>query len=315
MSYSVLLTDHPWPGTEIEQAGLAVIGAELIDAPDAREQTLCELAEQVDAMITCWGQVTAPVIAAARHCRLVARLGIGLDNIDVAAATAQGMLVTNVPDYCVEEVADHAWGLLLALARNVGWFHLRTKRQEYNLKSGPVMHRLRGQTLGLLGLGRIGRAVLSRAQAFGMQVLAYSASGNDYGTGARMVTFEQLLTASDFISLHAPLNAGTRHLLNAKTLALSKPGQYIINTSRGPLIDPAALYEAIMSGQIAGAGLDVFEPEPPDLYEPLYQHERVIVTPHVAFVSEESVIELRQRVVQQVVACLQGRTPENVVNR
>lgn len=315
MTHRVLLTDHPWQGTEIEADILAQAGAELIDAPSADEATLSHLAANADAILTCWAQVTATVIESAAHCQIIARLGIGLDNIDIPAATRRGMLVTNVPDYCVEEVADHAVGLMLALARNIAFFHQRTKAGEYNLNAGPIMHRLRGRTLGLLGLGRIGRAVCEQGRALGLKVIAHTQSGNDHETGCPMVSLEQLLSRSDILSLHAPLNSASRHVLNEHTLSLCKPGLLLINTSRGPLIDPDALYSAIQSGRVAGAGLDVFEPEPPDLQAPLYQDERVIVTPHAAFVSEESLIELRRRASLQVVACLNGETPENVVNR
>lgn len=315
MKAKVLLTDHPWPRVEIESAALAAAGYELIEAPSGDEPTLVRLARDVAAIMTCWARVSATVIASAPQCQHIARLGIGLDNIDVSAATQRGIIVTNVPDYCVEEVADHAWGLLLALARNIGFFHLRTKQQEYALKAGPPMYRLRGRTLGLIGLGRIGQALCSRAQPFGLKVLAHTPSGNDHGTGATMVSLEQLLKRSDFVSLHAPLTPQTQHLLNDVTLAKCRPGQLLVNTSRGALIDHQALHRALLRGQLGGAALDVFDPEPPNLNDPLYQEERVIVTPHAAFVSEESVEELRRRVVQQVVTCLQGGTPENIINR
>ncbi|MCA9089845.1 MAG: C-terminal binding protein [Planctomycetaceae bacterium] len=315
MAGKVLLTDHPWPGTELERTAFAAAGLELVEAPNGDEATLAQLAQNVIAICTCWAHVTETVIAAATQCRIVARLGIGLDNIDIPAATQRGMLVTNIPDYCVEEVADHAWGQMLALTRNIGFYHLRTKQGEYNLKAGPTMHRLRGRTLGLIGLGRIGQAVCTRAQASGVNVIAHTASGNDHGTGCRMVSLDDLLQQSDLVSIHAPLTAETHHLLNAEKLSLCKPGQYIVNTSRGPLIDPDALLNELHSGRIAGVALDVFEPEPPDLNLPLYRHEQVIVTPHAAFVSEESVTELRERVARQVVTCLQGGTPENIVNR
>ncbi|MCA9029516.1 MAG: C-terminal binding protein [Planctomycetaceae bacterium] len=316
MSYKVLLTDHPWPDVDIERDGFATIGAEFLTAPSGDEATLTELANGVDAIATCWAQVTARVLNAAQPtCRIVSRMGIGLDNIDIPAATERGMLVTNVPDYCVEEVADHAIGLLLSLSRNIGFFHQRTKQGEYNLAAGPEMHRLRGMTLGLLGLGRIGGAVCDRARAFGLKVIAHTPSGNNRGHDVEMVSFDELLTRSDFLSLHAPLHEGTHHILNESSLKLCKPGLFVVNTSRGGLIDASALSTAIQEGRISGAGLDVFEPEPPDLHDPLYRNERVIVTPHAAFVSEESLRELRQRVVQQIVTCLQGGTPDNVVNR
>jgi D-3-phosphoglycerate dehydrogenase / 2-oxoglutarate reductase len=312
--HRLLITDHPWTGLEIENRILGPYGVKIVDAPDANEETLVRLAADVDAIATCWGQVTGKVIRAARDCRIVCRMGIGLDNIDIPTATSLGIPVTNVPDYCVEEVAEHALGLMLALVRNVAFFHLRTKRGEYDLKAGPAMNRLRGRRLGLIGFGRIARAVRERALPFGLEVVASTASGNDHGTGCPMIPLEELLGTSDLISLHAPLSDATQHLLGTEAFAKMKPGVILVNTSRGGLIDPRALHEAIEGGIVRGAGLDVFEPEPPDLADPLYEHESVIVTPHAAFVSVESVNDLRQRVAEQIVAILNGDVPENVVN-
>lgn len=312
--HQVLITDHPWPGIDIEQRILKPYDVEIIDAPDESELTLARLAENVDVIATCWAKVTPKVIQAARSCRMICRMGIGLDNIDIPTATSKGIIVTNIPDYCVEEVADHALGLLLAVTRDIGFFHHRIKQKEYNLRAGPTMHRLRGRTLGLFGFGRTAQLLAERAKGLQLNVIAYSPSGNDYGTGVKMVSLDELLETSDYISLHAPLTQENRHTFNAETFARMKDGAVIINTARGPLIDANALYEAIQSGKISGAGLDVFEPEPPDLNHPLYSDERVITTPHAAFVSEESLTELRERVARQIVAALTGEIPENVRN-
>lgn len=310
----VLLTDLPWGDSNIERDGLAAVGAEAVIAPDGDEATLIRLASGVDAIATCWARVTRQVLEATPNCRIVARMGIGLDNIDVAAATERRIIVTNVPDYCVTEVADHTIALLLAMARNVGFYHLRTKRREYDLKAGPPIHRLAEQTLGLIGLGRIGRAVAERARVLGMKVIAHTRSGDDHGTGCTMVNLPDLLAKSDYVSLHVPATPDSQHLLNADSLRQLKAGARLINTSRGTLIDPDSLWDALQQGHVSAAALDVFEPEPPDLAHPLYRDERVIVTPHTAFVSVESVLELRRRTIAQVVAVLRGVTPENVVN-
>jgi D-3-phosphoglycerate dehydrogenase len=310
----VLITDRAWADSDIEREILADIGAEVVEAPDAEESTLIELAAACAAIATCWAPVTARVIDAAVDCRLIARMGIGLDNIDVDAATRRKIPVTNVPDYCVEEVSDHALALLLALARNIGFFHLAAKQGRYDLQAAGPMRRLAGQTLGLLGLGRIGRLVARKAGAFGLNVIAHTRSGDDQGTAARMVSLADLLAESDFLSFHAPLTPETACVINASALQRMKPTAFLINTSRGGLIDHDALWDAIRHGRLAGAALDVFDPEPPDLAQPLYRHERVIVTPHAAFVSEESVVELRSRVAHQIADCLSGRTPENVIN-
>ena len=310
----VLITDAPWGDVTLERQILEPHGWEVFLTADATETTLCAAARDAVAIAVCWAKLTAPVIAAAANCRVICRLGIGLDNIDLAAATARAIPVTNVPDYCVEEVADHALGLLLALARDIAFFHHRTKQGEYRLAAGQPLRRLRGQTLGLLGLGRIGRAVVPRAKALGLTVIAYTPSGRPADGTCEMVTLEELFQRSDYLSLHAPLTPQSRHQINARTLAKMKPTAFVINTSRGGLIDRVALAAALATGKLAGAGLDVFDPEPPDLRDPLYQHERVIVTPHTAFVSFEALTELRTRTAQQILSCLSGGPLENVVN-
>jgi D-3-phosphoglycerate dehydrogenase len=287
---------------------------DVVEAPDTRPETLIELSRDCVAIAACWAQVTGDVIRAADRCRIICRMGIGLDNIDIAAASGRGVPVTNVPDYCVNEVAEHALALLLSAARNVGFFHLRTKRGEYDSRSAPAMHRLAEQTLGIVGFGRIGRRLYELARGIGLRVLAYTPSGNDRGTGCRMADLPALLVESDFLSLHMPLTESTRHLLGRAEFARMKRTAWLINTSRGGLVDPDALHRALQDHKIAGACLDVFEPEPPDLTLPLYQDERVLITPHAAFVSVESLVELRTRVARQIIAALGGERPENVVN-
>jgi D-3-phosphoglycerate dehydrogenase len=312
--FRVLLTDRAWPDTSIEREILEAAGAELIEAADTRESALCGLAAGVDAIAVNWAAVTDAVVRAARRCRVICRTGIGLDNIAVATATELRIPVTNVPDYCVGEVADHALALLLACARNIAFFHLRTKSGEYSLQAAPTMPRLAGKRLGLVGLGLIGRNLAGKARALGLEVLAHTASGNDHGTGSRMVAFDELLRESDFVSLHAPLTDATRHLFGLPQFETMKRSAFLINTARGGLVDHAGLAAALERHLIAGAALDVFEPEPPDLSSALFQDERVIVTPHAAFVSHESLVELRTRVAHQIVDVLAGRRPEGVVN-
>lgn len=313
-AFRVLLTDRAWPDVRVEQEILQPVNAALIEAPSQGEATLIELARDADAIATNWAAVTDAVVRAATRCRIIARLGIGLDNIAVGTATQLGIPVTNVPAYCVPEVSDHALALLLACARQIGFFHLRTKRGEYDLQAAPAMHRLAGQTLGLIGLGKIAQTLVPKARVFGLTVIAHTASGQDHGTGCEMVSLEELLARSDFVSLHVPLTDATYHLLGAEQFARMKPTAYLINTSRGGLIDHAALWQALRQHRLAGAALDVFDPEPPDLSQPLFQDERVIVTPHAAFASEQSVVEVRTTAMEQIVTALRGERPRNVVN-
>ncbi len=313
--FRVLITDRAWPDTSIERDVLSRIEAEVVEAVSTDETTLVAAAANVDAIATNWACVTEVVMRASGRCQTVARFGIGVDNIAVSAATALGIPVTNCPDYCVGEVSDHALGLLLACARQIGFFHGRTKRGEYQLSAAPPMQRIAGQTLGLLGLGHIARELVPKARALGLNVIAHTVSGNDYGTGVRMVSsFGELLRVSDYLSVHAPLNDSTRRLFDATAFAQMKPTAYLINTSRGGLIDEAALWETLQRNRLAGAALDVFDPEPPELSRPLFCDERVIVTPHAAFVSEQSIRQLRVQAMEQVVAVLAGRRPHNVVN-
>jgi D-3-phosphoglycerate dehydrogenase len=314
MAGRVLLTDYAWADLEVERGILAAIDAELIAAPATDLATLCHLARDVDALLTCWAKVPAEVIAAAGRCRIIARLGIGLDNIDVAAATARGILVTNVPDYCYREVAEHALALILALGRKVAFYHQQTKSGQYALTAGPELLRIGGQTLGIVGLGQSGRALAALAQGIGLRVVATSRSQHHPVPGVAWRSLDELLSESDYVSLHLPLTPATRGLIGRQQLGRMKPSAYLINTARGGLVDHAALAEALAAGHLAGAGLDVQDPEPPDLSRPPYNDPRVIVTPHAAFASRESLLELRTRAVRQVVDCLHGRRPPHVVN-
>ncbi len=312
--FKVLLTDYAWPNLDIERAVLAEIGAELVVADKQDAASLAALAADVDAIMTNWAKVPESVIGDSPKCRIVSRLGIGLDNIDVAAATRRKIVVTNVPDYCLIEVAEHALALVLALARKVAFYHHETKAGRYVLQAGPALRRIEGQTLGIVGLGNIGRVLAAKARGIGLKVLATSRSAKEVPQGVQIVELNHLLTESDYVSLHLPLVPQTRHLIGAAQLARMKPTAYLINTARGGLIDNAALSAALREGKLAGAALDVQEPEPPYLGEAPWNDPRVIVTPHAAFVSEESLANLRERTARQVVACLRGERPENVVN-
>ncbi len=313
--FHVLLTDYAWNDLDIERRILSEIDAELIVAdPSQRDAAaLAKLAEQADAIMTNWALVPASVLEAATRCKLVSRLGIGLDNIDVETATRRGMYVTNVPDYCLIEVAEHALALIFSLGRKVAYYHHATKCGVYDLQAGAVLRRMTGQTVGIVGLGNIGRALAERAVALGFKVLAVSRTPRDI-PGVTNCTLDELLAQSDYISLHVPATPETRRLIGREQLARMKPSAYLINTARGGLIDHAALAEALAAGTIAGAGLDVQDPEPPDLNSTPWNDPRVIVTPHAAFVSVESLEDLRTRTARQVVDCLSGREPAHIVN-
>lgn len=312
-SFRALYTDFPWADVSVEQTILDTVDCEIVVSPDNKEATLAALAPGVNAILTCWAKVTARVIEAADRCRHIARTGIGLDNIDVPHATSCGMLVTNVPDYCINEVAEHALALIFALGRNIGGYHLATKHGQYDLVAGLPAERISGKTVGIIGLGQIGRILATRAAAVGMRVVGTNRSGRPV-PGVEMLSFDELLAVSDYVSVHAPLTPETHHLINRDALRRMKPSAYLVNTSRGGLVDPAALAESLAGNRIAGAGLDVQDPEPPDLSQPPWNDARVILTPHVAFYSSQATEELRTRVARQVAAVLRGERPENIIN-
>ena len=319
MPFKVLVTDYVWPSIEPEKAVLERIGAELVVAPDSSEDTLAGLAGDVDGILTCFAQVTDKVLRSAEKCIVVGRYGVGVDNIAVDTATELGMAVTYVPDYCVEEVSDHVLGLLLTWNRRVAYFDRMVKTSGWGSLSltMPIL-RLRGKKLGIVGFGRIGQVVCRKALAFGFEVLTsdpFVPAETAAQLGASMVGMQELLRESDFITLHSPLIPETRNLIGAAELDLMKSTAFLINCARGPLIDEEALYEALKDNRIGGAGLDVLVDAHPAPDHPLLKLENAIITPHVAFFSEEAVLELEERAAEEVAAVLQGRMPENLVNK
>jgi D-3-phosphoglycerate dehydrogenase len=316
-TYAILITDHPAPDVDIEAAVLGAVSGRLMVAESGTEAELLGLAPEADAIMTCFAQVPSSVVLAAPRLQVIGRYGVGVDNIAVNTASERGVIVANVPAYCVDEVAEHAIALLLALARRITRYHKAVRSGNWALATGMPIHRLAGQSLGVIGFGRIGRAVAARAHALGLQVLAYDPRAADEAFTShrvRRATLDQLLSESDFVSLHTPLTPETHHLIDWARLSKMKPTSMMINTSRGGVIDLVALERALASGVIAGAGLDVFEPERLAQDHPLLSLESVIVTPHVAFYSEESIGDLQRLAAENVAAVLGGRMPTSVVN-
>lgn len=310
MTKKVLITDYVWPSVEPEKAVLAKADATLIIAPNGDESTLINLAKDVDGILTCFAKVTDKVVESAEKCVVIGRYGVGVDNIAVDKATEQGIVVTYVPDYCVDEVSDHVIGLILAWNRRIVLFDRATKNNGWGVEGlGMRMMRLRGKVMGIVGFGRIGRAVADKARGFGMTILAsdpvVDAESVELG-GAKKVEMDELLRASDFISLHSPLIPSTIHMIGRKELAVMKSEAFIVNAARGGLIDEDALFEALEAGIIAGAGLDVVEDVAPPLDHRLIQHENIIVTPHTAFFSQEAVLELEERAAGEVAKVFQS---------
>ena len=311
--FKVLVTDYAWPDLEIEREILSSIDAEIV-LPDSKEEDqLSDAAVGCDAIMTCWAQTTKKVISSSENCKIVARLGIGLDNIDVDFCTSKNIPVTNVPDYCVIEVAEHALASIFALGRKIAFYHEQTQTGVYDLQAGSTLRRIQGLTLGIVGLGNIGQHLAQIAAGVGLNVIAFSRTPKEI-ENVKMVTFDQLLKESDYVSIHAPFNPETEKMFGEDEFKKMKSSAFIVNTSRGGLIDHDALSKALLGNQICGAALDVQVPEPPDLSSMPYSDHRVIVTPHAAFVSEESLADLRRRSARQVVDCLSGLTPSHIVN-
>ena len=315
--YKVMMTDYAWPSVEPERQVLEEVGAELIVAESGTEAEFIDLAPQVDGILTCWLHVTTAVVEAAQQCKVIGRCGIGLDNIDVETATALGMVVTNVPAYCIDEVSDHTMALLLSCARKISLLDRTIKNGDWTRDVGPPMRRIRGQKLGIVGFGKIGKAIVPKAKAFGLEVLIYSPRATDQIAaehGVTLVDFPELLTESDFITIHAPLNPETEEIFDADAFRRMKPTAHILNTSRGGIIDTGALYDALTTGEIEGAGLDVLAEEPPQSDEPLLALDNAVLTPHAAFTSEESTYDLEVTAAAEVARVLTGQMPESVVN-
>lgn len=312
----VVVLDHAWPDLDRETAILAAAGLDLVDASTLGPDELAALMPTVSAIMTCWAPVSAALLTAATQCRTVARFGVGLDNIDVAQASQLGMSVTNVPDYCVDEVSDHALALTLALTRNIVALSADVKAGGWDNLAGGPMRRLDELSFGVVGLGRIGTRVIDKARAFGFQLRAHSHRAPEHL--APDVEFspslDHLLSHCDVVSLHLPLTDTTQHLIDGPALALMPPGAFVVNTSRGGLIDHDALLAAVRSGQLGGAGLDVLPTEPADADDPLRRTPGIILTPHASFSSLTAQHELRDRASRHVVDALAGSLPATTVN-
>ncbi len=282
-------------------------------------------AESCDALLVVSSSVPANVIERLRKCRVISRLGAGTDKIDVAAATRAGIVVANVPDFCVNEQAEHTLALLLGWARQLPYMVGALRRGEWTARNHAGVHRLAGQTLGLIGFGSSARAVAARASAFGLRVVAWARNPTKYQVdasrlGVTLLSLEQTIRESDYLSLHLPLTPETRGLLTAERLALLKPTAVLINTARGALVDEAALIELLRTHRLAGAALDVFDgldvfglPGPPTPH-PLLELDNVLLTPHCAGSSVESARDSKQRGALHAAEVLLGRWPAHVVN-
>jgi D-3-phosphoglycerate dehydrogenase / 2-oxoglutarate reductase len=315
----VVITDVDFPGIENERRELAALDAEVVVGTCRTEDETIALCSDADGVICQYAPFTRRVIEALHRVRVIARYGVGVDTIDVAAATERGVWVCNVQGYCTTEVAEHATALILALHRRLfpltrdvlagGW-------NAVGVMSGTL--RLADLTLGLLGVGAIGRAVAQRARALGLDVIAHDPFLTDEAArsaGIVGVSLDDLFARSDFLSVHCPLNEETYHVVNAGRLGKMKPSAYVVNTARGALVDHAALIASLKAGRLGGAALDVHEPEPLAADSPLRAMPNVILTPHAAYYSDRSLAELQTLTARNVVGALRDGRPLFPVNQ
>jgi D-3-phosphoglycerate dehydrogenase / 2-oxoglutarate reductase len=312
----VAVADSVFPNLDLARAVVSRAGAELRLAPQPTPESIVATAKEADALLVTYAKITAEMIGQMKRCRIISRFGIGVDNVDLAAATRDGIVVTKVPDYCIDEVSDHAMALLLSLVRKIPFSSARAHAGRWEMPAVAPIHRLRGRTLGLVGFGRIPQLVAPKAKAFGLRVISYDpyvpkAVMDQLGVG--QVEFAELVKTSDYISIHSPLLPETHHLFNADVFRMMKPSALLVNTARGPVVDEAALARALDGKQLAGAALDVLEQEPP-VNSPLFGRDNVILTPHTSFYSVESLEELQTKAAEEVVRVLSGEAPRNPVN-
>jgi D-3-phosphoglycerate dehydrogenase len=312
----IAVSDSAFPNLDPARKLLAKSDAELRLAEGPTPEAILTVARNADAVLVTYAPVTGEMIRQMMRCRIIARFGVGVDNVDIGAATEMGIVVTNVPDYCIDEVSDHAMALLLALARKVPFANARAHAGRWEMPAVVPIHRLRGSILGLVGFGRIAQLLTPKAQAFGLSVISSDPLVEPETmtrAGVEKVDFAELVRVSDFISIHAPLVPETDRLFEGRVFRQMKPSAYLINTARGSIVDEADLAQALDRGQLAGAALDVLSREPPQ-NSPLLGRENVILTPHTSFYSVESLIDLQTRATEEVLRVLGGEKPHNAVN-
>ena len=317
MSPLVVLAYDDYPDTSVEETVLRALDLRIEQVPNPFVPEHAALLEQAEAVMVSTRRVSADMIATMPRCRIISRVGTGVDSIAIDAATKHGMWVTNVPDYGVDEVSTHALSLLLSWARRIPQLLASTREGTWDYRVAEPVVRLNTQTLGVVGFGRIGRTLAAKGRGVGLRVLVFDEFVEPSvitATGAEAVTFEQLLERSDYISLHTPLTDDTRGLIDAAALARMKPNALLINTARGGLIDEDALVEALRAERIGGAALDVLASEPPAPDHPLLHLSRAWVTPHAAWYSEAASLDMRSRAAEEVVRVLRGERPRSPIN-
>jgi D-3-phosphoglycerate dehydrogenase len=317
MKAKVVITDYVWESLDVEKKTLGDL-AELVALKTKKPEEFIDAAKDCDALLNTYaGPITAEVMSKMPKCRIIARYGIGVDTIDLDAATKAGIIVTNNPTYCIEEVAEHTMALLLACARKIAFYDRLVRAGRWEVPPGKPIYRLVGRTLGLVGFGNIARQVAVRAAAFGMRVLYADpfVKEGQFDAPGKKAEMDVLLREADFVSLHPPLTPETRKLMNDAAFSRMKPSAFLINCSRGPVVDTEALVRALDAKKIAGCALDTTDPEPLPNPHPLRGRDNVIVAPHAAWYSEQAMAGLQAGAPGEVRRVLSGEWPVNVVNR
>ena len=307
-----------FPALDCERTVLGSIGADVVDGRNLRGPEALMCCQKADAIMSDYFAWTAEAIQQLERCRVICQYGVGLDQIDIDAATRAGIVISHTPEYCIDELADHTFALLLAAARKIVRYDRSVREGGWDYNVGSPIRKLRGQTLGLIGLGRVSRAVALRAHGFGLRVIAcdpYQPPEVFSEVGAERMELDELLVAADIVSLHLAFTPETREIIGAKQLALLRPAAILVNTARGGLIDEKALAKALRSGQLVAAGLDVLSEEPPARDEDILQLENLIVTPHAGFLSVESLIAVQKQAAEEVRRALTGEKLIFAVNQ
>jgi D-3-phosphoglycerate dehydrogenase len=313
----IAVTDSVFPTLDPAKAALARVDPDLRMAKSGSADDILAVGRDADAILVTYAKLPGDLLRALTRCKVIGRFGLGVDNIDIPAATEKKIVVTYVPDYCLREVSDHAVALLLALARKIPLSNALVQAGRWEMPAVVPLRRLEGRVLGLVGFGNIPRAVAPKAKAFGLRVVTHDPFVKPdvlKAAGVEGVSFDELLAMSDFISIHAPLIPATRGLFNAEVFRKVKKGVLIVNTARGPLIDEAALIAALDAGQVGGAALDVVAVEPLAKDSKLLGRDNVILTPHTAFYSIEALDELQTKCAGDVARVLSGEAPVYPVN-
>lgn len=316
--FKVVVTDFEYDTFVPENEVLKPLGIELTFEQCKTEEDVIEKCKDADALLNQYAPLSRKVIESLENCKVISRYGIGFNTVDIEAATEKGIMIGNVTDYCLDEVSDHAMALILNCARKVTLMNNSVKSGTWNFNVSKPIFRLRGRTLGLVGFGNIPQTVSKKAQAFGLNVIAYDPfvpAEVALNQNVKLVSLDELFETSDFVSVHVPLNNATQGMVSHDQFNKMKKEAFIINTARGPIIDEAALIQALQDGKIAGAGLDVLETEPIAQDNPLLKMDNVIINPHSAFYSEEAEYELKSKTAQNVADVLSGFYPKYLVNK